>query len=830
VGREPEHHTWVRSPASALTELAPFNTFYASARRVEIDGVDLKKEAPPTRWRFCQSCHHARPFSSADAPEDQCPSCGDGRWGDIGQAREVLELGQVFAVAQHRDAVLGDDGDDRDRKYYEKISLFEAATQARDAWSNETAGFGFELQPQMVLRQLNLGRKDDGRSAPMTQLAGQAVPDVRFVLCGVCGQAQEPAPPPGSNKRAHPRHRAWCPERKKPLDKQVSRELHLLRELRSEALRMVVPFAEGDDVAKAIANLRAALRVGLRRFYGGDPDFLEVQAYDEPLPAREGRRRFLVIMDRVPGGTGLLAELCTDKGAKLKEALEQAHDTLRSCPCQHREPAVKACYQCLYAYRESEDFTKLDRGEALSILERVMDAFGALGKVDSVGTMNQSAILESELEVRFLRELERQVVASHGTFEGIHDGAWRLSLGARSWLLRAQVELGTDKVRVPCRADFMLYPEQPGRSARPVAVFTDGLAYHVMPGQAHARLADDARKRLGVSLGGELLSWSLSWKDVVSPESPAVPRWVGDGSFFTGLQSMAFKLDTPNETEKLGTLLRILDSDPMRALVAYLQAPTRLATLASLAAFALVQHAGKRQPSARVAGAHAQWRESEVADDLPLVSSEGDTVTTQLGLGTHARLLLAVDATKLGTLLTDPGAASVTLRLEDDLAARNAGTFELSWRLWLRAWNLLQALPGAVFTTRGATQPAELADDPATTTPRAASAVASPTEIDARLPAVNEIGDEAAVRVVTEVLTRHRGVPAPDVPLELRAPAYAVSGDVEFGWPDRRVAAYFDHQGAEADALRAAGWTVFAIERGLSVDALEQALGVGEGS
>src|SRR5690606_13186668 len=33
-GRDPEHHTWVRAPSAALTELAPFNTFYASARRV----------------------------------------------------------------------------------------------------------------------------------------------------------------------------------------------------------------------------------------------------------------------------------------------------------------------------------------------------------------------------------------------------------------------------------------------------------------------------------------------------------------------------------------------------------------------------------------------------------------------------------------------------------------------------------------------------------------------------------------------------------------------------------------------------------------------------
>jgi DEAD/DEAH box helicase domain-containing protein len=206
VGREPEHYSWVRSPASALTEFAPFNTFYASARRVLIDGVELKKEAPPTDWRFCQSCHHAEPTNSVATIDTQCPECGDGRWGDVGQARQVLLLGQVFAVAHHRDAVLTDDGDERERNYYQTISLFEATAVARDAWSNDAKGFGFELQPQMVLRQLNLGPTDDRQNPRMAQLAGQPVPDVRFILCATCGQAQDPGPP-ARGKLPHPRLR-----------------------------------------------------------------------------------------------------------------------------------------------------------------------------------------------------------------------------------------------------------------------------------------------------------------------------------------------------------------------------------------------------------------------------------------------------------------------------------------------------------------------------------------------------------------------------------------------------------------------------------------------
>jgi acyl dehydratase len=55
-----------------------------------------------------------------------------------------------------------------------------------------------------------------------------------------------------------------------------------------------------------------------------------------------------------------------------------------------------------------------------------------------------------------------------------------------------------------------------------------------------------------------------------------------------------------------------------------------------------------------------------------------------------------------------------------------------------------------------------------------------------------------------------------------------VSGDVEVGWPARKVAAHLDHQAAEAAALAAAGWQVFLIERGLTIEALGAALGLEE--
>jgi DEAD/DEAH box helicase domain-containing protein len=845
VGREPEHHEWVRAPAAAITELAPFNAFYASARRVRVDGLELRREQKPVEWRFCRSCHHAEVATAIGDEVTVCPSCGDQGFADVGLRRSVVKLGQVFSVARHRDAVLGDDGDDRKREFYEQTTLFQAAAKAREAWSNDAAGFGFELQDELWMRQLNLGPRH-GRGSPQTfRIAGREVPDTRFVLCVECGQAHVPergprmGPPPN-------KHRAWCAERKKPDDKQRFREVHLLRELKSEALRLVVPVAAGTDHAADLANLDAALRLGLRRFYGGEPEFLETHLADEPLPGEEGRRRYVIVMDRVPGGTGLLAELALHRGRALKEALDHARALLRSCACQRREPPSKGCYQCVYAYRSQESLPLLDRARALELVDELLDAFEGLKRVDSIGTMTQSQVLESELEHRFVGRLRDEVRVRGGRFEEVVDGTWKLAVGARSWLMRAQVPLGTDVVAVPCRADFVLYPESPdekgkaskgavrGGSARPIAVFTDGLAFHVCPSQAQARLAVDAQQRTGISAGGEMLSWSMSWKDVVSPASPAVPRWLGDGSTYGKLSGLVSSLEQKIKGgERLTPLLRTIDEDPVRGLVAVLESPTRLDLLARLAAAVLLQ-GGRRRPRASIDHEQQAWR---VEADVPasvVLPSEGDVVAREVVLGEHARALLDLPSARIGGLVDDGSALRLTLRLEDDPAARRAGTFELAWRQWLRAWNVLQTVPDAVLTTRAAILAgdgrATLADDAMLDAPADATVLADagPSAADATHAierVLGEVRSTELARLLRALYARHPSRAVPVIPFELRRPAWSVDDDVEVAWPAERVAFHTEEQRVAADALGSADWTVFQVERVIEIDEVERALG-----
>jgi len=805
--REPEHHEWIRAPSAAIRELAPHNHFYASGRHVRVQGVDLQSESSLGSFRFCRSCQHVEEARDDSSPPELCPTCGEAGWSDVGQRRTLLELRESYSVMAHRDAALADTTEERERERYVSRVLFEPQAPAEDAWANEPAGFGFELQPRLLLREVNFGAVPRHAMPEQGVLAGQMLPESSFLVCSACGHAQSPE----AGKRTERVHRSWCLEGRKAPEKQNIREIHLLRELRSEALRLVVPCADGERAEHLLPNLRAALRLGLRRFYGGEPEHFDVQTYDEPLPGREGRRRFLVLMDRVPGGTGMLAELVRGTGANLRAVFERAHDAISRCDCRLQDPVPKACYRCLYAYREQTDLRRLDRVAALEILERLLGAFEGLRRLDTIGHMTQSAVLESELEVRFFAALKQRVEEAGGTFEPIADGEARLRVNQRQWLLRPQVSLGKDQVPEPCRPDFVLYPE-PRDKVRAVAIFADGLSFHVQPGSSESRLRDDALKRSGLPQGHELLSWSVTWKDVVPGDSEPLPRWFGDGVAFQALQSMASKLSA-------APALNVVDADPLRGLVAHLSDPSATSKLA-IAAVLLLLKRGKSVPTEVAASLHAALRSGVEGAALPTAPTAGSCAATELTLGDDGRLFVSAEVADLGKLLDVPSAVTVTLQLNDSAEARSNARFEAGWRQWLRAWNLLQHLPGAqLATTRLAVEEDILRPEPVTH-----RRPGPERGLDARLVEAQEIQDETARASVTEVLKRIPQLNSLAVPLELRSVEGVVDVDLEFGWRDLRVAAYFETERSAADALRAAGWTLFQIERGIGVDELQAAL------
>ena len=113
-----------------------------------------------------------------------------------------------------------------------------------------------------------------------------------FKVCLDCGRVPE--------ERREISHAPYCLARRDKKKEQTG-SLFLYRELQSEAIRLLLPVSEYQLDEKR-ASFKAALHLGFRRKFQGDPRHLQIKSQSEPIPGGNGRRRFLVVFDSVPGG------------------------------------------------------------------------------------------------------------------------------------------------------------------------------------------------------------------------------------------------------------------------------------------------------------------------------------------------------------------------------------------------------------------------------------------------------------------------------------------------------------------------------------------------
>lgn len=804
-------YSWVRAPAAAISELAPFNTFYGSGHKVQIDNVALGKDGG-VEWQFCGSCHHSAPVAELGDEGDDCPACGTPGWREKGRRRRLVRMHHVRAFSRRRDAVVSDETESRERASYELHNFYDVGdAPPKNAWSNETDGFGFEFLPLVRLRRVNFGERDS--RADTSELGGRPVADVGFDVCADCGQVRRPPTRmQGEKKRLH---RAACPSRNKDEKKQPWTRVHLYRELQSEAIRLVLPVSRHDVTAR-VANVRAALRLGLREFYGGDPQHLGVDTYDEPA-AHGDRRHFLLIQDLVPGGTGLLAELTEDKGAKLRRVLEMAREALVGCPCRHTQPEVPACYRCLYAYREQQVLHLLDRKVALELLNKMLGAFDALRSVETIGTLSVQSILESELEHRF-RETLRGFAEQPGVqVEELPGEQIRVRLNGRSWRYQPQVTLKEDEVLLRCRPDFVLFPEDQEPEVRAVAGFADGAAYHVLPNEPVGRIHDDFAKRAGIVASGKYVVWSFGWEDLDAyHRNDDLGSWT-DKSVLDNLETLLNHLN-----------LRVgnpASADPVRALLGYLTYPLHWPQFAACLAAAALHAAGKPASAEAVNAELEEWAAAEHPNArLAEPAEAGEMMWARLTFGAEREGTVLLAAPRTGKLYRQPERVQGVLRLADGAAQRAKSHYTRSWRMFLRAYNVLQFLPNVRVVTdeQMTAQLRELEGELETLPPSLTSAPIA-AEAPSALPAAEReaLAELEAVsagwaRVVAGALGRgHHGIV---VPFEVRTPEH--SGDIELAWPARRVGLFLEEQRDTAAYLRAQGWRLLRLDADPSPDQL----------
>ncbi|HRH75889.1 MAG TPA: DEAD/DEAH box helicase, partial [Cellvibrionaceae bacterium] len=122
-----------RPAASALSEFAPENRFYANQRRVEIDQINMSLSKPET-WRLCPSCQHMEKLDAGDNHE-MCPKCGDLMWKNLTQKRSLLRFKQAIANSDDTKVRIDDSAEEREPKFYERQLLAEFDIQhVKHAW------------------------------------------------------------------------------------------------------------------------------------------------------------------------------------------------------------------------------------------------------------------------------------------------------------------------------------------------------------------------------------------------------------------------------------------------------------------------------------------------------------------------------------------------------------------------------------------------------------------------------------------------------------------------------------------------------------------------
>lgn len=736
----PRHRVYefIRPASSAIREFAPFNTFYADGRKVRVDEIDLGPRDMPLveDWRFCEECNHMQRVADEQGAAASCPRCGHAGWADAGQVRSLVLFRRARSLTPQDEASSVDDLDDRDQEYYSLLDLVETKPENRcGAWAIPAIPFGYELLRDQVLRQVNFGRSTD--AGPPFRVAGKDQAAPGFEVCVRCGHVRD---------RQQLRHAVQCPSRK-PGQAEKIRTVHLYREVRSEALRILLPVSD-VGVEVAMASFRAALDLGFRRHFQGNPGHLVMTEQQEPAEGG-GHRNFLVVFDAVPGGTGYLAELA--QGDTFLRVLEGALRALLVCECR-MDPVKDGCYRCLYGYHGAYRLELISSRCAEQMLTRILDARAEIGPVDTLSDVSIADRMESELETRFLQALEARVHATPGAEweRTVVQGEYRYrirfgsggSVGSGmtsevTWTIRPQVSLGhTEGVYPSSRPDFLLQGHVSGASASAdledppaIAVFCDGLAYHVMPGAAQGRVGDDLRKRSGILRTGRHRAWSVTWKDVRAFEDAG---GLPEGAAFASL-----------DLAKVGRLLERagarLDAEGLRIdraaarlgsmemLFAYLQAPRedgwRQLVEASMAAWlaagphvspALLEQLEDRLETAPArfdAGPQAVVRAgpreiTSARSESPAPSSASfPTMSSSLAptlSPTIARLhdppwyRLYMRCSSAALVTGDFDQVRVWLRLFDEAPARTAPGFEESWRAFLQAWNLLQFHRGLV--------------------------------------------------------------------------------------------------------------------------------------
>ncbi|MCQ4249154.1 DEAD/DEAH box helicase [Pseudomonas stutzeri] len=790
---DPLTFEYERPGSTAITELAPNNTFYAEGRRVVINQVDVSK-IKPEHWRFCRQCSYTEPLSSGDQ-HPNCPRCGDTLWRDSGRVHEMLRLTTVFARTLDRDSRIADDSDERQRGFYVRQALVDSPLDAvRQAFEIEepTFPFGFEFLDRVTFREVNFGEQS-AEGMPM-EIGGKELSRPGFSICPECGTLQRKR----KAEDLYRNHSSWCSKRKNP-EASTQQCVFLYREFTSEGIRLFLPEVGFADTNEALLSFVSAIELGLARRFRGAVDHLRIALDMRMAAGSDTPRCYLVIYDSVPGGTGYLKELMRSP-EPLLDVFDIALQALNSCAC-NQDADTDGCYRCVYRYHNSHDRKSISRNTAQKLLGEVVQHKGSLKPVTHLAdTKPGNQLLDSVLEKRFVEVLRRECQGetfklSALLFKG--KAGYQVHAGSRRWRMELQVKLGpSDGVMVPCKPDFVFWPDDVVNDL-PVAVFVDGWQYH------KGIITTDLAKRMAVAKSGKFSVWTLTWDDIecalqarsLTTSSPW-PLLLSNDS-----QQIVQRLCAAQGIESLSSLHSLAPFVQLHRRLAhgYHQAFGKLAT--SLAAALLM-------PSGDVAALDAVKKGAfwQRLDELGLIDDFHAHRQSVRHIGMALSLVTSMHPDQLKQVMTGNGSVASEPVLVGEWREDGVSESEVQ-PCWQQLWQVLNLLLPLRQLWVGS---AEMPGLPA---------LQNCAALKVNSGALTEVWQEALELAAQEVQAwglalAALGASAPQPGYELMNDKGRVIAEAELAWPDALAAVLMPGTATDSALFVEQGWHVFTADGG----------------
>ena len=779
-----------RGAAAAISEFAPYNAFYAAGRKLEISRIDVKSSEPET-WRLCPNCNYADKDSSLHHVST-CPRCGSPAWADTDQRCTMIRPRTVYSDMKFETARSGDESDDRTSRFYTRQLLVDVEEEKDVHFGYRTTEgdlpFGYDFVRRATMREINFGETDImGKSFPV---AGIIQPRKGFTVCRYCGTVQRAA--------KHPAHTPTCKAKQQGIKDPFDNCMFLYREFVSEAVRILIPAIKMED-AKKVESFAAAIMLGLRKKFGS-VDHLHFTVMDVPEPDSEVRKSYMVIYDTVPGGTGYLKQLTAEKNAMM-DLFQMSLEAMENCSCAN-DPEKDGCYHCVFGYRQSNHMNLISRRIAVEMLKQILSGRNSLEKIQNIRQISVNTLLESLLEAKFLEVLSMTKVAGkriemnkavvHGK-EG-----YTLTIGDNLWRLELQVPLTEDQgVKIPSKPDFVFHPQR-NSERKPVAVFTDGKAYHL------DIIGEDVKKRMAIREGLGWSVWSLTWQDVMEKcdhKEEATAKAVLAPNTLPGKSLTQQALQRHQ-------LPDISGKSSLDLLLEYLAAPDGDQLFRT---YAGAEALGMLKPKESGNSAYvAQWRKGygalpELRWTVPSPAFKKMLVGIHEavpGLRTYACLpesgvTAGKDSDGHLVHIFDEAKVTVVTVLDDSLPEERLIP---AWRGFLHIGNLLQFIPKALLATEAGIE--------AHTYDLLIEEEAKPSDAIAIDPKWKDIIDFLADPEIIDLAKHLRddGIPAPEEGFYSKEDDSPMS---EFQWPASKVLVQSKDEVSHKPILQTQGWKVF---------------------